>query len=171
MPCKMCGLCCKAIPMMGMSPEYFKEQAEKYKVADETNDVLFIHENWELILEQEVQKVNPEFYARLEARRAEYAAQGYNVKEAYWYRCKLLTEDNKCPLQGDKKPHVCAGYPWYGSNPNTDIMLMNSECGYLEELNKHLEEQRKASEDFEKDFKRAYPELKNVEEEKNNELC
>jgi Fe-S-cluster containining protein len=55
----------------------------------------------------------------------------------YLYRCKLLSDDNKCTIHDDK-PYVCSGYPFYGN----DMLRGNSTpwpysgCGY--EKDHHL---------------------------------
>lgn len=35
------------------------------------------------------------------------------------YKCKLITEDNKCSIHKNK-PLMCSGYPWYGAGKRID---------------------------------------------------
>lgn len=141
--CNMCGMCCKAI-RLGKDYAYFKEQGElniknNPGFSEEAlreyayeSDVVFIYYNWEPITEEEAFIINPQLKAWYQTEES----QKYK-DESYYYKCKQFdAESNKC-MVNDKKPRVCADYPYYGGNISNNFCFYSSSCGYkadIEEL-------------------------------------
>ena len=112
--CKQCGMCCRAISM-GQSGARIKKAA-----IDKHPDAVFIVENWERISAKKAFRINPHLKLWTEQNR-----------RRTYYRCKLLTVDNKCPLHGKGKPKTCSKYPYDRVLKDKEKTALYSEnCGY-----------------------------------------
>jgi Fe-S-cluster containining protein len=94
------------------------------------NDINWIHFNNKEELEELIEA--------LEARGYKIKQVGNNIIHAEFpFRCNKLTDDNKCSLQGDKKPKQCTKYPQdllkdYVGKMGLDLnKCLPSGCGFV----------------------------------------
>lgn len=104
----MCGQCCRMI--------HFSEDAH-YNIQSKLDfpDHNFINKNMEYL--------GPSY-------KIPGAFKRRNGDSWHVYRCKLITEDNKCSIH-ENKPILCSGYPWYENGKNYDSCPWPYKgCGY-----------------------------------------
>jgi Fe-S-cluster containining protein len=121
--CKQCGSCCKAIHIHTTKKE-IKEFIDYYYpdgLTDEErfdSDITFIYSFFEEITPKEAIENNPEHDLDF-------------VRDRVWYKCKFLTEDNKCGCHGNR-PRICRLHPWYLEPKTSDYGFFRSDCGFRE---------------------------------------
>ena len=88
--CKMCGQCCRML--------HFPDDVH-YNIQGKSNSEIynFLKENMEYL--------GPSY-------KIPGAFKRRNGDSWHVYRCKLVTDDNKCSIH-ENKPMMCSGYPWY----------------------------------------------------------
>lgn len=116
--CNMCGQCCSMIHLREEIHE-----AVVGKMVKAWKGIDFVIENFEYI--GMASKVGGLLHKNLKTGK---------VIDSYVYRCKLLTEDNKCSIH-ESKPYICSGYPWYGTGKNQydSAPFPYKGCGYERE--------------------------------------
>lgn len=108
--CKMCGKCCQKL-YTSHDINYYK------KLLSETKDVEFATE-----LKTIIDMLIPILSSPSKSR--------------YLYRCKHISEDNKCLIY-KKRPTMCREFPFYGRTTITKLLMKN--CGYrTKDYNVHL---------------------------------
>lgn len=126
--CKMCGNCCKLIPIVNFKIiDEWKEWLSKYKVSQAKEpltkndlDLIFIAQNFvEITDKKELKK--------------RMLANGWDVSikrdTSKYYEC-IKQVDNKCTVHKER-PYICAGYPNYLKHKDSECTLINQlNCGY-----------------------------------------
>ena len=109
--CNMCGRCCRMI--------HFNDDIH-YKIQSKSTysnigGIEFIRKNMEYI--------GPSY-------KIPGAFKRRNGDSWHVYKCKLVTEDNKCSVH-ENKPQLCSGYPYYeGGKGHGSLPWPYKDCAY-----------------------------------------
>jgi len=115
--CNMCGHCCKcASPSVSTA-----ELIEKAKNGDGfARDFLSIFVPYENI--EDAKKVSPSIVER-SFQVCEAPASKISKDQLVFYRCKFLSEENKCLIYEDR-PQLCRNYP------DSPFLVFSKTCSY-----------------------------------------
>ncbi len=126
--CDACGQCCRAISLdhthADLAAIAAREQArldrdpqlpQRAEIERLVRDVAFIS-RW----------FRPVARAEAAARQPAFASSDFDGRS--FYVCLALGDDGRCTRHAER-PFVCEGYPWYGSAPSLDLLVVRP-CGY-----------------------------------------
>jgi len=117
MPCKGCGMCCKAI-IIDIDMSCIKRTGG--------TDAEFISKHWSELSIEDALLINPYLQKWIDARCA-----GINQ---YYYKCDCLGLDNKCSVHENGKPPVCVNFPFYNRPIKEKTLLYTEDCGYQKDV-------------------------------------
>ena len=107
--CNMCGACCK-LAISEFSPAVLLEKASRGdKFAKEFIATFSPYED--------LSEAEKQFKLYIELIKE-------SGEQVYYYHCKKITEDNKCP-DYENRPTICRDYP---DNP---IQMLHPTCAYI----------------------------------------
>lgn len=125
--CNKCGDCCTPI-MAGWNKKDVPATDPSYR---------FVRQHWHRIN-------RTTGVSRLRDRYGELADK-YDWSNGAWlrqlkgvrfYECDQFNPESRECMAQDKKPHICQGFPWYGSTPHGGTLRGLHNCSFRVDVDK-----------------------------------